>query len=196
MEVAAGRPGGGPLRRSFLPGSTSTMVLYAVALLLACGCVVGGVLSYRTYQDRQDEKAEQERYGDVVSAATGMAEAFINIDYRDVDATYEAVSARATGAFRDEYTKALGQEGQNSGADTLVGLLTEAKSVMTGEVVNAAVSSLDKDSARVLIVTDGTVTNTQPGEGEPTEQARSFRLALDLVRTDGKWLTNNLEFVG
>ena len=196
MEVAAGRPGGGPLRRLFQSGSSRTLVLYLVALLLACACVVGGVLSFRTYQDRQDEKAEQERYGDVVAEATEMAEAFINIDYRDVDTTYEAVSERATGAFRDEYSKALGQQGQQSDAATLVDLLTEAKSVMTGEVVNAAVSSLDKDSARVLIVTEGTVTNTESGEGGAREQARSFRLALDLVRSDGKWLTNNLEFVG
>ncbi len=198
MEVAAGGPGGGPLRRLFQSGSSRTLILYVIALLLACACVVGGVLFYRTYQDRQHEKAEQERYGDVVAAATKEAEAFINIDYRDVEATYEAVSEGATGDFLEQYENALGQDGQESETATLIDLLTAAKAVMTGEVVKAAVSSIDQDSARVLIVTDGKVVNVPTGKGqnEPVEQARSFRLALDLVRTDGRWLTNNLEFVG
>jgi Mce-associated membrane protein len=184
MEVAAGGPGSGPLRR-ILPRSTRTLVLYLIALVLACACVVGGVLSIRTYQDRQDEQAEQERYGDVIAAATDEAEAFINIDYRDPDATFDAVAAGATGDFKEQY--------KSVSAD-LIELLTSAKSVMTGEVVNAAVSNIDNDSARVLIATQGTVANI--GAEDSKEQARSFRLALELVRSDGKWLTNNLEFVG
>jgi len=184
MEVAARKPGGGPLRR-ILPGSTSTLVLYLIALLLACACVVGGVLSLRSYQDRQDEKTEQERYGDVIAAATEEAEAFINIDYRKPDATFDAVAAGATGAFKTQY--------KSVSAD-LIEILTTAKSVMTGEVVNAAVSTIDSDSARVLVATEGTVANVGVKDGK--EQARSFRLALEMVRSDGKWLTNNLEFVG
>jgi len=184
MEVAAGGPGGGPLTQTFRPGSLRTLVLYLVALLLACACVVGGVFSYRAYQDRQDEKAEQERYGDVIAAASKEAEAFVNIDYRDPEATFKAVSAGATGEFREQY---------DSVSEELLKLLTDAKSVMTGEVARAAVSNIDKDSARVLVLTQGTVT-TQGKEQQ--ESARSFRLALDLVKSDGKWLTNNLEFVG
>ena len=183
MEVAAGRSGGGPLRR--IPGSTRTLVLYLIALLLACACVVGGVLSYFAYQDRADEKAEQQRYGEAIRAATEEAEAFINIDYRDPDATFEAVAAGATGEFKAQY---------KSVSKDLIELLTSAKSVMTGEVVKAAVSDIDSDSARVLVATQGTVTNVGVEGGK--EQARSFRLALELVRSDGEWLTNNLEFVG
>lgn len=196
MEVAAGGPGGGPVTRLLRSTSWRTITLYGVALLLACACVVGGVLSFRTYQDRQDEKAEQERYGEVIAAATKEAEAFLNIDYRDPDATLDAVSEGATGEFREQYEQALGQEGdEGNGSDTatLIDLMIASKSVMTAEVVNAAVSSVDKDSARVLIASDGTVQNTG-AEGQ--EQARTFRLALELVRLDGKWLTNNLEFVG
>jgi Mce-associated membrane protein len=185
MEVAAGRPGGGPLRRFFPPGSTTTVILFGVALALACACVVGGVLSFRSHQDRQDEKAEQERYGDVIAAATKEAEAFINIDYRDPDATFDAVATGATGEFKTQY---------KSVSKDLIELLTTATSVMNGEVVNAAVSNIDNDSARVLIATEGTVANI--GVKNSKKQARSFRLALELVRSDGKWLTNNLEFVG
>jgi Mce-associated membrane protein len=158
MEVAAGGPGGGPLRRFFPPGSTTTVILFAVALVLACACVVGGVLSYRTYQDRQDERAEQERYGDVIAAATELTEAFINIDYRDPESTLEAVTEGATGEFREQYERALGQEGEESETATLI------------EYMKA--------------------------RGGEQKSARTFRLALDLVRSDGEWLTNNLEFVG
>lgn len=186
MEVAAGRTGGGPLRRFVSRGPKSTLILYVVALLLACTCVVGGVLSYRTYEDRKDEKAEQERYGEVISAASTVAEAIANIDYRDPEATFDTVAEHATGEFRDTYA---------SVTSDLVEVLVQNKSVQEGKVVKAAVSSLDKDSARVLVVTEGTVINNLIRERQgnnPT--AVVYRMAFELVHEDGEWLASELEF--
>ena len=64
---------------------------------------------------------------------------------------------------------------------------------MDGKVLWAGVVDVDQDSATVIAATTGTVANVQT-DNKPV--ARNFRLKLDLVRSDGRWLTTNLEFVG
>jgi Mce-associated membrane protein len=119
----------------------------------------------------------------VLTAARTEAEAFINIRYDDAEASIDEVVAGATGDFRDQYAKST---------DSVVQVLKESESVMEGEVVWAGVVDVDKDSATVLAATSGTVANKQTG-GKPV--ARHFRLRLDLVREDGEWLTDDLQFV-
>jgi Mce-associated membrane protein len=159
------------------------ITLYVVVLLLACASVVGGVLAWDARQDRAAAAEEQEPYGEVLAAARTEAEAFINIRYDDAQASIDAVVAGATGDFREQYTKST---------DSVIEVLQESESVMEGEVVWAGVVDLDGDSATVLAATSGTVANKQT-KGKPV--ARNFRLRLDLVREDGEWLTDDLQFV-
>ena len=182
MEVAPGGAGGDTV--SPRPNRAGlNITLYALVLLLACACVVGGVLAWDSRQDRASAAEEQEPYGDVLAAARTEAEAFINIRYDDAEASIDEVVAGATGDFRDQYAKST---------DSVVQVLKESESVMEGEVVWAGVVDVDKDSATVLAATSGTVANKQTG-GKPV--ARHFRLRLDLVREDGEWLTDDLQFV-
>ncbi|MFA6575352.1 MAG: hypothetical protein WCS84_08010 [Nocardioides sp.] len=160
------------------------VVLYALALLLACVCVAGGVAVYRTHDNRESTRVEQERYGDVVAAASDEALALVNIDYRDLDTTYDTVRAGATGQFLKEYTESW---------DEQVDLFKQSKSVSTGEIRAAAVSSIDDDSATVMVVVEGTAQNTATGN---KPQQRRYRWRLDVVDVDGAWLVNKLEFVG
>jgi len=159
------------------------IALYVVVLLVACACVVGGVVAWRTQSDRADDATEQERYGDVVASARAEAEAFINIRYDDAQASIDEVVAGATGDFQQQYT---------SRTDDVVELLQQNKSVMDGEVLWAGVVDVDKDSATVLAATAGTVANTST-QNKPI--VRNFRLQLELVYEDGKWLTRDLQFV-
>jgi Mce-associated membrane protein len=159
-------------------------VLYLIALLLACTCVAGGVLVFRESGERADTKAEQERYGDVLSSARTETEAFINIDYRSAQESIDAVAAGATGEFKDQYTQSV---------DSVIEGLEQNESVMDGKVVWAGVVNLDQDSARVIAATTGTVANTTT-DNKPVQ--RNFRLQLDLALVKGEWLTSNLEFVG
>ena len=159
-------------------------LLYVAALLLACACVVLAVLVVGERGDRADAADAQERYGDVLAAARTETEAFINIDYRDAQASIDAVAAGATGEFKSQYTDSV---------DSVIEVLEQNESVMDGEVVWAGVVSLDVDSARVIAATSGTVANVAT-EGKPV--ARNFRIQLDLELVDGEWLTSNLEFVG
>lgn len=178
MEVAPGELSDEPVTRVRLD-----IVLFTIALLLGCGVVFGGVLVYKEHQDREDAAVAQARYGAVLSAARDEVEAFINIDYRDAQASIDAVAAGATGEFAEQY---------DSSTEGVIQLLEQNQSVMDGEVLSAGVVDLDNDSATVLASTKGTVANKASG-GEPV--ARYFRLKLDLQYVDGEWRTSNLEFV-
>ncbi|GAA4365487.1 nuclear transport factor 2 family protein [Nocardioides caricicola] len=159
------------------------IALFAVALLLACAVVFGGVLVYKEHQNRESEAVAQARYGAVLAAARDEVEAFINIDYRDAQASIDAVAEGATGEFAEQY---------DSSTEGVVQLLEQNQSVMDGEVLSAGVVDLDGDSATVLASTKGTVANKASGN-KPV--ARYFRLKLDLQYVDGEWRTSNLEFV-
>ena len=182
--MAAGGSGDAPVTPG--PGSRTRLNigLFVVALVLACGSVFGGVLLVQQYRDGQRAQEEQERYGEVLAAARAEVEAFINIDYRDAQASIDAVAEGATGDFAEQY---------DSSSEGVVELLEREKSVMDGEVLWAGVTDLDADSAGVLVATTGTVQNQSTGN---EKVARYFRLKLDLEKVGDRWLTNNLEFVG
>lgn len=126
---------------------------------------------------------EQQRYADVLASASKEATAFVNIRYDDAQASIDAVMAGATGAFRDQYAKST---------DGVIQVLTDNKSIMTGEVLWTGVVAQDPDSATVIVATSGTVQNKQTGD-KPV--ARFFRLQLQLVSEQGRWLTSDLQFV-
>jgi Mce-associated membrane protein len=166
------------------PDPRRHVALYLLALVLACVCVAGGVAVSRTHDNREATQVEQERYGDVVAAASAEALALVNIDYRDLETTYDTVRAGATGQFLEEYTESW---------DEQVDLFKQSRSVSTGKVRAAGVSTIDDDSATVMVVVEGTAQNTATGN-EP--QQRRYRWRLDVVNVDGAWLTSKLEFVG
>lgn len=183
MEVAADGTG----VRAVSPASSPArhhVALYVLVLVLACACVAGGVAVYRTHDNRETAQAEQERYGDVVEAASAEALALVSIDYRELDATFETVTAGATGEFLKQYTESWEEQ---------VDLFTQSKSVSTGKIRSAGVSTIDDDSAVVMVVVEGTTRNVATGN-EP--QQRRYRWRFDVVKVDGKWLTSKLEFVG
>ncbi len=128
-------------------------------------------------------KAEQQRYADVLAAASKEAAAFVNISYETAQDSVDAVLAGATGDFRDQYSKAT---------DALITLLQDNKSVRTGEVIWAGVVAQDPDSATVILATTGTVQNNQTG---PSPKAENYRIQMQLVAEKGRWLTSDLQFV-
>ncbi len=160
------------------------IALYVVVLLVACACVVGGVLAWRTQSDRADAAAEQERYGDVLAAARAEAEAFINIRYDDAQASIDEVVAGATGDFQEQYTVPHRRRRRAAPAE---------------QVGDGRRGALGRRRRRRQGQRHG-ARRHQPGPS-PTRQTqnkpivRNFRLQLELVYEDGKWLTRDLQFV-
>ncbi|MEU6181048.1 hypothetical protein [Streptomyces coeruleorubidus] len=136
-------------------------------------------LAYGLYEQRE---ADQRRQG-ILAAARQSALNFTSLDYRHYDRDSANVLAGATGEFKKQFA---------AQTDQLTKLVARNKSVSEGQVLEAGIVRSDEDSARVLVVADSKVTNTAAPEGE----ARTYRLQLDLVHKDGRWLTSDVEFVG
>ncbi|MEU0244940.1 hypothetical protein ABZ192_11525 [Streptomyces sp. NPDC006235] len=147
----------------------ATVVTTALSLWMAFGL----------YQQRE---ADQRRQG-ILAAARQSALNFTSLDYRHYDRDSANVLAGATGEFKKQFT---------AQTDQLTKLVAQNKSVSQGQVLEAGIVRSDEDSARVLVVADSKVSNTAAPEGE----ARTYRLQLDLVHKDGRWLTSDVEFVG
>ena len=126
---------------------------------------------------------EQARTAAILDSATDMANAFLNISHDNIDASVKQVRALATGTFLKQYEKS------ESGFSTAA---RRAKAVQTSKVVWAGLVDSDPDSATVLVATTGTVAN-KITHFQPV--SRTYRLQLDLVEQDGKWLTRDLQFV-
>jgi Mce-associated membrane protein len=146
-----------------------------VALLVA----IGVVLSSRESVDDELTAAQQE----VAAAARAEALAFLTVDHTDMDLLIDAVLAGATGDFAKEYA---------AQRETLTSEAIRTEATSTGEVVALGVGALDDTSATVLLAANSTVSNTLTGD---EGQVRFYRLRLDLVREDGRWLTTDVEFV-
>ena len=208
MEVDAGGPGGEPVTPAPPDDSASRIGLNITLWILV---VLGGALavfgawalwidddpgsgdsSSRAGERIGDaqiqalplaDSEEQERNGEVIEAASKMANAFLNLDHEDVDASVEAVLSQATGEFRTQY---------QASAESLEKVATRAQSVQTGEVLWAGVVAVDEDSATVIVASTGTVANkTTEFEAVP----RDYRLQLELSLEDDRWLTRDLQFV-
>jgi Mce-associated membrane protein len=158
----------------------SRWVIGGLAVLLV-GLLVAIVMTATSRESADEEltAAQQE----VAEAARTEAVAFLTVDHADMEPVIDAVLAGATGDFAEQY------ESQREKL-TREAIRTEATS--TAEVVALGVGDLDDDSATVLVAANSTVTNTSTAtEGE----VRYYRLRLDLVREDERWLTSNVQFV-
>lgn len=209
MEVAVGRSGGESVTGEPSEEDRSrirlNIALYAATVLLGCVAVFLGVVLaegddtvngtevspgagedvgrgvVQAVDEADDD--EQERVAAQLEAATDMVTAFVNFDFEDPDATIEQVRERSTGTFREQYDK---------GAADLKKLATEAQSTMVAQVVWAGLVAGDGDSATVIVATSGNVTNKTT---EFQEEARNYRIQVQLVREGGEWLANDLQYV-
>lgn len=209
MEVAVGRSGGESVTGGPSEEDRSrirlNIALYAATVLLGCVAVFLGVVLaedddtvngtevspgagedvgrgvVQAVDEAEDD--EQERVAAQIEAATDMVTAFVNFDHEDPDATIEEVRERSTGTFREQYDK---------GAADLKKLATEAQSTMVARVVWAGLVAGDGDSATVIVATSGNVTNKTT---EFQEEARNYRIQVQLVREGDEWLANDLQYV-
>ncbi|WP_151480140.1 hypothetical protein [Streptomyces albicerus] len=169
MSVGHGMSGG-QRRRALSAGLAAATVLTTVLTVW---------LSVQLYGQHEAEQRRQ----DILAAARQSALNFTSLDYRHYDRDSGNVLKGATGDFRDQFA------GQTK---ELTELVAQNKSVSEGQVLEAGITRSDERSARVLVVADSKVTNTAVPKGE----ARTYRLQLDLVLVDGRWLTSDVEFVG
>ncbi|MCW7944569.1 hypothetical protein AAW14_21750 [Streptomyces hygroscopicus] len=155
----------------------------ALAAVLVAATVLTTALSVWLGVRLSGQRADEQRRQDILAAARQSALNFTSLDYRHYGRDSGNVLKGATGDFKKEFAAQTAE---------LTKLVARNRSVSEGQVLEAGIVRSDARSARVLVVADSKVTNTAVPEG----QARNYRLQLDLVREQGRWLTSDVEFVG
>ena len=177
----------GELRVGPGPAGTSWRITNVVLMLVALVLVIASVLLFKQGASATpgDSRAEtlSRQYKDVTKAAREETQAFLTVDYKDMDPLIEKVLDGSTGKFKQDYSaqkvnlKALAQEGQ---------------AVSTGKVLAVGIADIDDSNAVVFVAADSQVTNkSSKGKAQP----RYLRLKLTMTRVDDAWLTSDLRFV-
>jgi len=170
-KVAEARPRG---VRRFWP-----LAVFVIALVVAAA----GLFSWsRAAHD--DSIALAQTRDAVLIAATSHIQTLNSLDYRHVDAGLATWAAVTTGTLHDQVTQVSADERK---------LLADQKKISTGKVVDAAVFSLDGDSATVIASVEVTVQDDTQTDAAPTVKRNRF--SADLVDVHGKWLVENLQQV-
>lgn len=164
------------------------MVPNVVLILVALALLATAILLFTkgasaTPGDSRAEKLSRQ-YDEVTKAAREHTEAFLAVDYKNMDPLIEKVLAGSTGPFKEQYERAR---------VTLKSSAEEARATSTGEVLHVGIGDIDANDAVVFVAADSKVRNASTrGKSQP----RYYRLKLTMVRQGGDWLTSNLQFVG
>ena len=116
--------------------------------------------------------------GEVQRVASAFAANVNTYSSENVDSYAERVRPLLTDKFESSFDDAI---------KSLLGQLRTFRMESEGEVLVTGVSSIDRDSASVLVVADADV-QTSAGD-----RARHFRWQVDLLRQGGRWLVNDFE---
>ncbi|MFC4693077.1 MULTISPECIES: hypothetical protein [Geodermatophilus] len=129
---------------------------------------------------REDESpVRTDSYVQVLQAARSGIVDLTSFDAVTIDDDIEQVRRVATGDLRDESLAQLQDRRQE---------LVDAQAVVQTEVVGAGVVSADEDSGTVLLV----IRSTQQSTASPQAQVLRYRIQVELVREDGRWLLSGI----
>ena len=120
--------------------------------------------------------ADQTARADVVRAAERFTAQVNDYDVASIDDYQATVGPLLSTKFRGEFEKAM---------QDIVVSVQEAKMKSKGEVLASGVASIDRDSARVLVVADADV------ETVIDQRQRHFRWQVSLVKVDDAWLVDD-----
>lgn len=151
-----------------------------IALTLAAVVLVGFGTVFGLRMMEHD--AEQARRNTMVRTAGDVALKLTTIDHRNADRDLQQLRGVATPQFAEQFGIR-----SHAFADTL----QQSQIVSTGQVTSAGLEEFDERSARVLVAVRATVRDGGAPRGDP----RNYRLGVDLVRQDDKWLVSNVEFI-
>jgi len=170
-EAGPARPSG--VRRAW------PVLLLALAILIAAT----GLFSW--WRAAHDDDLALARTRDaVLTAATAHITTLNSLDYRHVDTGLAQWRAVTTGTLHDQVAQVSSDEQK---------LLADQKKISTGKVTDAAVLSLDKDTATVVASVQVTVKDDLHPDNPATVKRNRF--SANLVLVHGRWLVESLQQV-
>ena len=161
---------------------TGTRAPLLLALAAAVAMVIGLLAWWQA--DHDEALARAAERDTLLIAARQHIETMNTLDHRKVEeglADWESVT---TGKLKDSIAQISDEEKQ---------LLAEQKKISRGEVVDAAVTRLDADSATVIAAIEVTVEDGADPSAEPTVKRNRF--SATLVKDGDEWLIEDLQQV-
>ncbi|CAM3453405.1 hypothetical protein [Stackebrandtia soli] len=167
-----------------------------VAALAAAG--VFGTMAYLDWQESRDRAA-------AVDSARVTVQALMSISPTTLDENFAIVEENSTGEFAEQFTKT---------ADTIRETVMTYATEQSAEVLRAAYSDGDSDSATILLAVDATTIHKNPVGSEEDEKKKDdgkdkdgeeadgadrepidshYRIKAQMALVDGVWLLAELE---
>ncbi len=160
------------------------LVLALVALALLATTVLLLTRGAAATPGESEAESMSRQYAEVTEAAREQTEAFLAVDYKDMDPLIAKVLDGSTGSFKEQYSRAK---------VNLKASAQQARATSSGKVLHVGIADIDDGDAVVFVAADSKVRNkSTKGKAQP----RYYRLKLTMVRQGEKWLTSNLQFVG
>jgi hypothetical protein len=161
------------------------LVVSLVVIVLAAALSVLGLRHLGAKDGSQGRSVNQEKAriasrAQVLGAAGQLAVDFTSIDYRNLNAEFQATSQHATSDFAKKYLATV---------KAFAPLYKRGKVVQSTSVESAGIQALSDDSAVVLVALKGIATNTE----SPNGSEQLFRMQVDLSNVDGAWLASNVQ---
>lgn len=154
-------------------------VLAVIAVTTTCALLV--VSGFLLWQHQQSDR-EQQRRAEFAAAAEQAVVTLMSIDSSRAQEDVQRIIDNSTGQFRDDF--------KNSATD-FVDVAKESKAVTKASALAAAVQSMTKDSAVVLVTANTTISNSAGADKQP----RTWRLSVDVVRDGGQIKMSKVDFV-
>ena len=178
------------------PGSAGRFrvgLLAGLVLLLLAGVIGSAVIAVLAAAGVGGDTAETQRQREAVMAQARQFMLRVNtygpdlLEDGQMPQYREQVSDVITEKFEASFLQGVPAAEQS---------VDQAGIARTAEVFATGVSELEEDRATALVA--GAFTNSYPARGEDAEEGervetepRSFRVEVELVRTDGEWLVDD-----
>lgn len=153
----------------------------AVGVAVVCTAALLAV-SATMVRHQQDLVHKQQDAAEFTAAARQVVVTLMSINAASAKNDVQRIIDSTTGQFKDEFQRA---------AEDFAKVAQSAKVSTKTSVQAAAVESMTKDTAVVLVAARSTLTNAAGA----TEQPRSWRLSLKLAREGGKIKMSSMEFI-
>ncbi|HME76434.1 MAG TPA: hypothetical protein VKI00_12505 [Mycobacterium sp.] len=167
-------------RRLPVPGIPGLSTLITAAAIVAI-CALLGASGWMLFH-HHTVQAERQRSAAYSAAARQGVVNLTSLDFNKAKEDVQRVLDSATGEFRDDFQRR---------ADDFASVVKDSKAVTEGSVTAAAVESMGKDSAVVLVMANERVTNSAGAKDDP----RAFRFRVSVVRDGDQLKISKVEFV-
>jgi Mce-associated membrane protein len=164
-----------PAWRAWMPAVATV----ATIILIIC---FAGVSTYMVLQHRDTTRHQQREAAFVAGAKKGVVN-MISLDFNRAKEDVQRVIDGSTGQFKTDF--------QQRAAD-LIAVVARSKTVTEARVNAAAIESMERNSAVVLVSATSQVTNSPPGRDEPPQ---IWRLRVTVADVGGQYKLSKVEYV-